>query len=237
MYRPDANNTINRELVAECREVVAQCKETVSVLVLEGLAETFCFGADFTELRDGVAGVSQTSSTAEELFDLWDSLASGPFVSVAHVRGQANAGGMGFVAACDIVLADAKARFALSELLFGLYPACVLPFLIRRVGFQRANYMTVATLPVGVEQAHAWGLVDAYDERSEVLLQRHLLRLRRLSKNSILHYKNYAHGLAPSFRDVRQQAIQNNRDMHLLPEVVEGIVRYVDTGKFPWERN
>nr|WP_269820011.1 enoyl-CoA hydratase-related protein [Bacillus velezensis] len=42
--------------------------------------------------------------------------------------GVANAGGIGFVAASDIVIADDTAVFSLSELLFGLFPAMVLPF-------------------------------------------------------------------------------------------------------------
>jgi len=62
---------------------------------------------------------------------LWLRLATVRTVTISHVRGKANAGGIGFVAASDIVLADETAQFSLSELLFGLYPACVLPFLIR----------------------------------------------------------------------------------------------------------
>ena len=95
-------------------------------------------------------------------------------MSIAHVRGKANAGGIGFVAACDIVLADSAAVFSLSELLFGLMPACVLPFLVRRIGFAKANAMTLSTQPVGVQVAREWGLVDAFEENSDNLLRKHL---------------------------------------------------------------
>jgi 3-carboxymethyl-3-hydroxy-acyl-[acp] dehydratase len=52
-------------------------------------------------------------------------LATGPFVTISHVRGKANAGGLGFMAASDIVLAQEEAQFSLSELLSdSIRPAC-----------------------------------------------------------------------------------------------------------------
>lgn len=101
------------------------------------------------------------------MYDLWLRLATGPYVTISHVRGKANAGGLGFVAASDIVLANETAQFSLSELLFGLYPACVLLFLIRRIGFQRAHYFTLMTQPISAKQACEWGLVDACEPLSE----------------------------------------------------------------------
>jgi enoyl-CoA hydratase/carnithine racemase len=131
-YRPEANNTINYRLIDECREVLERCEDSITIVVLEGLPEVFCFGADFAGIQQQVSGEQPLHNNPEPMYDLWMKLASGPFITISHVRGKANAGGVGFVAASDIVLADSKAQFSLSELLFGLFPACVLPFLIRR---------------------------------------------------------------------------------------------------------
>ncbi len=49
------------------------------------------------------------------------------------------------MAACDIVVCKTGVSFSLSELLFGLMPACVLPFVVRRTGVARAHYMTLMT--------------------------------------------------------------------------------------------
>ena len=134
MYRPDASNTINSELIDDLHRALDDAEESgLTVIVLEGLPEVFCLGADFTEVSQGA---QQVTHDPEPLYDLWYRLATGPFITIAHVRGKVNAGGMGFVAASDIAIADASARFSLSELLFGLIPACVMPFLVRRIGFQ-----------------------------------------------------------------------------------------------------
>ncbi len=169
------------------------------------------------------------------MYDLWSLLAKGPWVSVAHVRGKVNAGGVGFVAACDVVLADETAVFSLSELLFGLFPACVIPFLIRRVGFQKAHYMTLMTQPASVAEALRWGLVDAFERDSANLLRKHLLRLRRLSSDGIVRYKRYVHSIEDSLDRCRSQAIAANRQLFSDGESLRKISRYIETGRFPWE--
>lgn len=232
--RPDADNTIDRRLVEECTEVVRLCEDRAKVLVLEGLPEVFCWGADFRDIR-AEAGGEHDQSHAEALYDLWLSLALGPFVSVAHVRGKVNAGGLGFVAACDIVLCEDRSVFSLSELLFGLMPACVMPFLIRKVGPARANFVTLTTQPFGAGQAVAWGLVDASAENSGNLLRRHLLRLRYLPKTGVARYKKYLRDLDDVLLPSRDKAVDANREVFSDEENLRKIARYVSTGQFPWE--
>jgi polyketide biosynthesis enoyl-CoA hydratase PksH len=236
-HRPDAGNAINSRLVAECADAIARCRESATVVVLEGLPDVFCAGADFHDLAARDAQGRSGEADPGVLYDLWLDLATGPYVTVAHVRGQVNAGGIGFVAACDLVLADESARFSLSELLFGLMPACVLPFLIRRVGVQKANYLTLTTQAVSTPEAHRYGLVDAYDGRSDELLRRHLLRLRRLSKVAVTRYKNYLGELRPELAQGRAAALAANREVFTDRHNLDAIARYVRYGEFPWERS
>lgn len=235
IHRPEANNAINDRLIAEFVAAMDVCDERAKIVVLEGLPEVFCFGADFAELQKSFDGDGVPEQNPKPMYDLWRRLATGPFVSIAHVRGKANAGGIGFVAACDIVLADSVAVFSLSELLFGLMPACVLPFLARRIGYAKANYMTLSTQPVTVQTAHAWGLVDAFEDNSENLLRKNLLRLRRLNKKSVARYKRYMGAIESSIETVEAKALAANRDVFSDVENLQRISRYVKTGQFPWE--
>jgi polyketide biosynthesis enoyl-CoA hydratase PksH len=234
-YRPDANNTINERLIEECNQVLELCRETITIVVLEGLPEVFCFGADFKGMHEKIASGERCEQSPEPLYDLWLKLANGPYITISHVQGKVNAGGVGFVAASDIVLAGQNAQFSLSELLFGLFPACVLPFLIRRVGFQKAHYLTLMTQPISAQQAYTWGLADAYDVQSEVLLRKHLLRLRHLSKTGISRYKRYMSGLSDSLFQSKSLALAANQEIFSDPSNIEGIFRYVEKGQFPWE--
>jgi polyketide biosynthesis enoyl-CoA hydratase PksH len=236
IHRPEANNTINDRLIEELAKVLALCKDTAKIVVLEGLPEVFCFGADFKRIQIAHENAEQHhEQNPEPLYNLWLQLASGPYITIAHVRGKANAGGIGFVAACDVVLCEEKAVFSLSELLFGLMPACVLPFLIRRMGFSKANYMTLMTQPISAKQAYDWGLVDAYESNSESLLRRHLLRLRRLTKTGISRYKLYMNALNDALELCKPKALAANIEVFSDQNNLEKIARYVRTGQFPWE--
>lgn len=235
MYRPDADNALNEQMIDELVHIYQVCEERAKVVVLEGTAEVFCFGADFQEV--GSSEHSGQQDSPEPLYDLWRKMAFGPYLTVAHVRGKVNAGGIGFVAAADIVLSDTTATYSLSELLFGLMPACVLPFLIRRIGITKANYMTLMTQPINAQQAAEWGLTDATEQNSANLLRKHLLRLRRLNKTAITRYKAYLAQLDPMVDVAKQPAIAANLAVFSAPENIANITRYVQTGQFPWESN
>jgi len=231
LTRPETGNVLNARLVTELSQAVAGCEDAdgLKVLVLRGGAQVFCAGGDFQ------AAAAGDELDPAVLYDVWRRLARGPFVSVAVVSGRVNAGGVGLAAACDLVLADENASFTLSELLFGLYPACVLPFLIRRVGAQRSHYMTLSTQAIGAAQALAWGLADAVESPVDGLLRKHLLRLRHLDKAAIGRYKLYRAELDGVIDGARTLALDSNRQMFADPAIRGGIVRYVTEGKFPWE--
>jgi polyketide biosynthesis enoyl-CoA hydratase PksH len=234
--RPQADNTICSQLVAECNHVLSACEEAVTVVVLSGAPEVFCMGADFKAIAGASKNGYEREGVPGPLYDLWLRMATGPYVTISHVRGKANAGGVGFVAASDIVLADESAQFNLSELLFGLYPACVLPFLVRRIGFQKAHYFTLMTQPISARQACEWGLVDAYDPLSEALLRRHLQRLRRLSKVAIRRYKTYVSRVSAPLQDLKSLAVAANLEIFSDAGNLQAITRYIEEGVFPWEK-
>lgn len=231
LMRPETGNVLNAALVGELSAVLSACEaeDGPKVLVLAGAPLVFCAGGDFQ------AAAAGDDLDPAHLYDLWRRLSDGPFVSVAAVRGRVNAGGVGLAAACDMVLAESNASFALSELLFGLFPACVLPFLIRRVGAQRAHYLTLSTQPIPAAQALDWGLVDAVEDPLDGLLRKHLLRLRRLDKAAIGRYKRHRTALTGTVEAARPAALAANRDLFADPIIRAGIARYVTEGKFPWE--
>ncbi len=238
LYRPEANNTINTKLINECHSLLDYCENEITVIVISGLPEIFCFGADFFELQKKFKSVGSNGLTVESpepLYKLWYRMATGPYVTVSHVRGKVNAGGIGFVAASDMVLADITASFSLSEMLFGLIPACVMPFLIRKIGLQKANYLSLSTQAIDVTQAASWGLVDAFDTNSNALLRKHLLRIRYLTKTSVKRYKHFLSDLSPQLSESKARSIATNIDVFSDTNNINGIVRYMEEGKFPWE--
>jgi polyketide biosynthesis enoyl-CoA hydratase PksH len=115
-------------------------------------------------------------------------------------------------------------------LLFGLFPACVLPFLIRKIGYQKAHYMALLTKPIMADQALNWGLVDVIEDNTSSAVRKHLLRLKRIPKNGIVKYKQYINKLNSSVLDFRILATSSNEEAFSDPQNLERIFQFMEMG-------
>ena len=162
-------------------------------------------------------------------------LAASPKVIVSKVDGRVVAGGVGIAAASDLVIASGRAEFSLSEALWGILPCCVLPFLIRRVGFQKAYAMTLTTRPVSAAEAAAMHLVDELTETPDEAIRRLLLRLGLLEDETILELKRYFQKMWILSPEMERVAVAEISRLVAKPRVKQGIANFVATGRFPWE--
>jgi methylglutaconyl-CoA hydratase len=78
---------------------------------------------------------------------------------VAKVQGDCYAGGMGLVAACDVVVAVDTANFCLSEVKLGLIPATISPYVIKAMGEQAARRYFLTAERFDAKEAHRIGFV------------------------------------------------------------------------------
>jgi enoyl-CoA hydratase/carnithine racemase len=149
------------------------------VLVIESEGAEFCAGMD---LAGALARPrAELQAGFQRYADCLARLQGGPAASIAVVRGAATGGGVGLLAACDLVVAAPQATFALPELRFGLVPAVILPALRGRLNLQRIRRLALTGDALTAAQAEAWGLVDivADDPKAAAAgLVRKLLRAR-----------------------------------------------------------
>jgi methylglutaconyl-CoA hydratase len=75
------------------------------------------------------------------------------------VQGDCYAGGMGLVAACDVVVAVDTANFCLSEVKLGLIPATISPYVIKAMGEQAARRYFLTAERFDAREAHRVGFV------------------------------------------------------------------------------
>lgn len=228
-------NCITNTRIEEVKQVFENYQDICNVIVLEGNDSYFCFGADFDAIGKNVSKGGNISNNPAPLFDLWKIMTESSCIVISHVRGAVNAGGMGFVSASDIVISSRHAVFSLSELLFGLMPAMVLPFLIRRIGFSKANYLTLTTKPINSETAYNWGLIDVCTDNSVVSLRQTLARLSKIPKDGILRYKRYMNKLRPVDLEERESAIDANLEVFNDPVNLKRIADFSNKGIYPWE--
>ncbi len=142
LNRPDMRNAFDETLIAALTAAVKTAVEDsrVRVLLLTGAGKAFCAGGDLNWMRKmGTLTDADNRQDATRLADMLHAVWTCPKPIVACVNGDAYAGGMGLVAACDIAVAADSAHFCLSETRLGLLPATISPYVIRALGERAAN--------------------------------------------------------------------------------------------------
>ena len=235
IYRPEPNNSINDQMTQELLSALqaAEAEEAVKVLILEGLPDVFCTGMDFQEVADEKQVDPKASS--HSFYNILKQMSQSSKVILSLVRGQVKAGGVGLVAASDFVIADETVTFVLSELLFGLLPACVLPFLIRRVGFQKAYRLALTTQTISASQAYNWGLVDEYTNDTNKLLSQYIRRLKYLPSSGVKELKDYINQLWIIQAETQELAVNKIYSLVINTTIQEKIKRFQSEGIFPWQ--
>jgi methylglutaconyl-CoA hydratase len=126
------------------------------VLVLDHTGRVFCSGMDLGEAAGG--GAEQQG--VREFPDLLQLLWSSPKPVLAAVRGPARAGGVGLLAACDVVVAGTSATFGFSEVRLGLVPAVISAVVLPRMLPHVAHRLMLTGEVFDAATAAAGGLVD-----------------------------------------------------------------------------
>ncbi|MFI2713786.1 enoyl-CoA hydratase-related protein [Micromonospora sp. NPDC018662] len=183
---PDGRYTLDPDGVERLHDTLTEAERRPGprILGLTGSPGTFCTGMD-------LPGAAGGHGDARRFQDLLDRVARSPVVVVALVDGTVAGGGVGLAAASDFVYATARSTFALPELRLGLLPYMVVPYLVRRVGFQQAYAMALSTQPVLAAEAHRAGLVDAVADDPARLLARLAVRLGGVRPAMVRALKEY----------------------------------------------
>lgn len=163
LNRPDIRNAFNEvmigELIMAFKEVSAL--DEVRVILLRGRGKSFCAGADLNWMRD-VASYSYEQNYKEslQLSDCFYTIYNCPKPTIAVVHGAAIGGANGLLAACDMAVCDDETVFSLSEVKIGIVPACISPYVIKRVGEYGARELMLTGKRIKGKEAEHFRLVN-----------------------------------------------------------------------------
>jgi len=130
--RPEVRNALSAVLVTELYDhlMAAQADKAVRCIVITGAGKGFCSGADLKN-PPGRAGAGERAvSYPQVLTAIWE----GEKPVIAAINGSAFAGGLGLVAAADIVITSEEAQFSFSEVRIGVIPAVIAVVCLRKLG-------------------------------------------------------------------------------------------------------
>jgi polyketide biosynthesis enoyl-CoA hydratase PksH len=230
--RPSRHNALSDAMIVELHEALDLAERSARLFVIEGAGGVFCSGMD---LQDAARDASRHRGA--EFFRLLRRFTTTSRIVVSIVDGRAEGGGVGLAAASDFVFATERSRFGLPEALWGLLPCSVLPFLVRRSGFQAAYAMTLSTLPVTARKAASIGLVDEVADDPAIPLQRLASRVAKLQQTTIAAAKRSFARLAPITAEMEAAALDELDSLFASAFVQQAIAGFTGPRRsFPWER-
>jgi len=197
---PANRNALSRVLRAQLRAALTEAlaDDAVRVVVLDHTGRVFCSGMDLGE----AAGGGSESQGVREFPELLELIWSSPKPVVAVVRGPARAGGVGLLAACDIVVAGSSATFAFSEVRLGLVPAVISAVVLPRMIPHVAHRLMLTGQAFDAETAASGGLVDLVVPDADVdgELRAQLVELTAGAPTALAETKRLVRARTPELR-------------------------------------
>jgi len=201
MARETVRNAFNEASIAELTETFTTlgADPDVRAIVLAGKGPAFCAGADLGWMKRMASFTPQENrADALKLATMLRTIYECPKPVIARVHGDAYAGGVGLVAACDIAVAAIGAEFCLSETKLGLIPATIGPYVIRAMGANAARRYFLTAEKFDAGEAFRLGLVHdlAPPEELDLRINALLGALMQTSANAVSESKRLVRELA-----------------------------------------
>ena len=240
LNRPEVRNAFDGSMVTALRKTVSDlgALDRVRVIVLGGRGPGFCAGGDLTWMAAAIGFTREESlADAQALADLFFTVYRSRKPVVARVHGAALGGGAGLVAACDIAVASLDAEFAFTEVLLGLIPAVVSPYVVAKIGESAARELFLTGERFDGTRANEIGLVHAAVASADLdaAVQDRVARLLRAGPRAIAEAKALVREVAGRrVEDVQRHTVEKIAELRVSAEGQEGMHAFLERRKPNW---
>ncbi len=165
LNRPERRNALSPGLITEVYDhlAAAQADDNVRSIVITGAGKGFCSGADLKR-QPGEGESDRVVPYPDLLTAIWE----GEKPVIAAVNGHAFAGGLGMVAASDLVIAAEEAMFSFSEVRIGVIPAIIAVVCLRKLGPHHGMRLFLTGDRFNGRQAVEYGLAHKAAPREDL---------------------------------------------------------------------
>lgn len=241
LNRPEVHNAFNNTMLTELTDALdkASGNDQIIAVVLRGKGKSFCAGADLNWMRD-VANNTYVENYKESLllskcfFTLYK--CKKPTIAVVH--GVSLGGANGFVAACDLAFCDNETTFSLSEVKIGIIPACISPYVVKRVGEYGSKDLMLTGKRIKGKEAENYRLVNKSLETGalETHLGETLGYLKTSGPKAMEHGKSLIFDVANklTLEEAYDHTARMIADIRLSAEGQEGMAAFLEKRKPNW---
>jgi methylglutaconyl-CoA hydratase len=134
---------------------------SVLCVILRGKGRSFCAGVDLNWMKSASKNsYGQNYTESLLLSKCFLSIYNCPKPTIAVVHGVSLGGANGLLSACDLAFCTDDATFSLSEVKIGIVPACISPYVIKRVGEYGAKELMLTGKRIKGKEAEHFRLVN-----------------------------------------------------------------------------
>lgn len=241
LNRPEVRNAFNEDLIRDLTTWAGRVPAdgSVRVVVLRGAGATFCAGADL-QWMSRMAGYSREENLADarlaaSMFLALDSL---PVPLIGRVHGAALGGGAGLAAVCDVVVAADDATFGFTEVVLGILPAMISPYVVRKIGLSAARELCLSGARFSATRAKEVGLVhDVVSEDGlDLAVDRHVAQFLKAAPSAVAATKRLLSEVAgrpPG--EVLEQTVNAIATQRVSAEGQEGMRAFLQKRPASWQ--
>ncbi|WP_372751352.1 enoyl-CoA hydratase-related protein [Labilibaculum sp.] len=245
LNRPEIHNAFNEVMIGEIIDCFAAIEKmdysTIRVLLLKGKGKSFCAGADLKWMK-GVANYSYEQNYQESynLSMCFNAVYTCKFPTIALVHGAAIGGANGLLAACDFVLAHKNTVFSLSEVKIGIVPACISPYVVKRVGEYKSKELMLTGMRFGGKEAEKAGLANwsLGKKKLQIKLEDLISKLKSSGPKAVSTCKQLLYDVENvwNHEDAMENTAKMIAELRQSEEGQEGMSSFLEKRKPSWAR-
>ncbi|HEU4365020.1 MAG TPA: enoyl-CoA hydratase/isomerase family protein [Candidatus Krumholzibacteria bacterium] len=239
--RPQVKNAFDEVLIGELSaalEAIAH-DDAVRVMVLTGAGDVFSAGADLNWMKKVAAyGFEENVEDALIFARMLESLYRLPKPTIARINGACLGGGVGLASACDVAIAVPEAKFALREILLGIAPSAISPYVLRKIGENHAHDYFLTGRAFDAARAREIGLVNEVVEHEllDAEIDVWVKRFLHAGPKAIAATKKLINRVAWSpIEDVQEYTARTIASLRGSQEGREGFAAFFEKRKPDWD--
>lgn len=252
MNRPEVRNAFNEELIQELKEVFSgpacgkgKGYEDVRLAVLSGEGKSFCGGGDLNWMKKSLK-LSEAENVEDciKLTDMFLAIDQCKNPVLGKVQGHAIGGGLGLASVCDHVIAEEGTIFSLSEVKLGLIPACIGPFVLRKIGSSQSRSLFISGERFTAKKALDIGLVHEMvkAEELEAATEKRVQQITQGGKEAIWAAKSLIQNLNDELKshDIKKEleyAAKSLAKLRVGEEAQEGLRAFLEKREPSWRKS
>lgn len=241
LNRPDVRNAFDEVLILELTDALGEIgrDESLRVMILTGKGSVFSAGADLNWMKKVVNYTYEENlEDAREFAKMMEMLYKLPIATIARVNGPCIGGGIGLISACDVAVSVDDAHFALREVLLGIAPAVISPYVLRKIGSSHARDYFLTGRRFDAVRASEIGLVNDVVGKDDLDAQvdRWVARFLRAGPNAIKATKELIDRVAwSSLEDAQDFTVETISRLRGSDEGQEGFTAFFEKRRPEWD--